>query len=130
SYHPVDSSEMSFKMAASVAYKEGLPKANPVILEPIGKLTVTVPERLMGDVMGDIPKRRGTIINTSSSDTKKGFSVIEAEVPQSEMSNYSITIRAMSQGRGSFTYDVTGYSEVPAAVAQKIIDDAANSSED
>ena len=127
SYHDVDSSEMAFKMAASLAYKE-LKNASPALLEPVGSLTVTVPDDYMGDVIGDVSKRRGRILGTSQGE-KHGVSIIDAEVPQSEMTNYSITLRAMTQGRGSFTYAFVRYEEVPAPIAQKIIDENAKSAE-
>ena len=125
SYHDVDSSEMAFKLAASLAYKE-LKNANPVILEPVGKLTVTVPDDYVGDVFGDVSKRRGRILGTGTSE-KAGVSIIEAEVPQSEMANYTINLRAMTQGRGNFEYDFERYEEVPAQLAQKIIEENASS---
>ena len=104
SYHPVDSSEMAFKMAASLAYKEGIPQAGPVILEPIGALKVTIPDSMMGDIMGDLNKRRGRIMGmTPDAD---GNQVVEAEVPMSEMMSYAIDLRSMTQGSGSFTFRV------------------------
>ncbi len=123
SYHDVDSSEMAFKLAAHLAYKEGLKNASPVILEPLGKLTVTVPDYLMGDVIGDLTKRRGKVLGTDQSEEKKGVSIIEAEVPKSEMSTYSIQLRAITQGRATFTYEVQRYGEVPSNIAQKIIEE-------
>ncbi len=127
SYHDVDSSEMAFKMAASLAYKE-LKNASPALLEPVGSLTVTVPDDYMGDVIGDVSKRRGRILGTSQGE-KHGISVIEAEVPQAEMTNYSISLRAMTQGRGSFTYAFVRYEEVPAPLAQKIIEENAKNAD-
>ncbi len=121
SYHDVDSSEMAFKLAAHLAYKEGLKNANPVILEPLGKLTVEIPDSLMGDVIGDLTKRRGKVLGTDQSENKKGVSIIEAEVPKSEMSNYAIQLRAITQGRATFEYQVERYAEVPSNIAQKII---------
>ncbi len=121
SYHDVDSSEMAFKLAAHLAYKEGLKNANPVILEPLGKLVVTVPDNLMGDVIGDLTKRRGKVLGTDQSLEQKGTSIIEAEVPKSEMANYSLQLRAITQGRASFEFSVERYGEVPASIAQKII---------
>ncbi|MBE6543928.1 MAG: elongation factor G [Ruminococcaceae bacterium] len=132
SYHDVDSNELSFKMAASLAYKAGLPQAGPVLLEPIGILKVTVPEALVGDVMGDINgKRRGSVLSMDFSATRKGYTTIEAEVPKSEMSDYTIVLRALSQGKGSYSYEFTRYDEVPMQIAQKIIAEAkANASDD
>ena len=124
SYHPVDSNEISFKMAAHLAYKEGMPKANPVLLEPICELKVSVPETMVGDVMGDMPKRRGRVLGMNPQPNKKGYTLIEAEVPQAEMTDYTIDLRAMTQGRGSYSLQFARYEEVPAANAQKIIIEA------
>ena len=124
SYHPVDSNEISFKLAAKLAYKEGLPKANPVILEPVGTLKVRVPDGLVGDVIGDLNKRRGRVLGMNPDEHAKGRTIVEAEVPMAEMSGYTIALRALSQGRGSFEYEFTRYEEAPANVAQKIIEDA------
>ena len=123
SYHDVDSSEMSFKLAAGVAYKEGLPKASPVILEPIGKLLVHVPDRMMGDIIGDITKRRGQIIGMTPIGDE-GYQEIEAEVPMAEMMTYAIDLRSMTRGRGTFTFDFLRYADAPANVAEKVIADA------
>ena len=121
SYHPVDSSEMAFKTAASLAYKE-LINASPVILEPIGLLKVTIPDANMGDIMSDISsKRRGTVMGMNA---EGGMQTVEAEVPMAEMSSYAIDLRSMTQGRGSFTLEFVRYAEAPAAVQQKIIDEA------
>lgn len=120
SYHPVDSSEMSFKMAASIAYKEGMAQASPVLLEPIGKLFVTIPDDYMGDVFGDINKRRGRVIGTNPG-AVKGRTVVEADVPMSEMTSYATDLRSMTQGRGSFTFAFADYEQAPDAVAQKVI---------
>ena len=125
SYHDVDSNEISFKLAARLAYKEGLPKANPVLLEPVGMLYVTVPDALVGDVIGDLNKRRGHVLGMNPAEGKSGYTVIEADAPKSEMSDYVIALRAMSQGRGRFTFRVERYEEVPAAIAQKVIAAAA-----
>lgn len=124
SYHPVDSNEISFKLAAKLAYKEGLPKANPVILEPVGTLKVRVPDGLVGDVIGDLNKRRGRVLGMNPDEHAKGRTIVEAEVPMAEMANYTIALRAVSQGRGVFDYEFTRYEEAPANVAQKIIEDA------
>ena len=123
SYHDVDSSEMSFKLAAGVAYKEGLPKASPVILEPIGKLLVHVPDRMMGDIIGDITKRRGQIIGMTPIGDE-GYQEIEAEVPMAEMMTYAIDLRSMTRGRGTFTFGFLRYADAPANVAEKVIADA------
>ena len=125
SYHPVDSNEISFKLAAKLAYKEGLPKAGPVILEPVGTLKVRVPEGLVGDVIGDLNKRRGRVLGMNPDERNHGRTIVEAEVPMAEMSDYTIALRALSQGRGSFDYEYARYEEAPANVAQKIIAEAA-----
>ncbi len=120
SYHPVDSSEMAFKMAAAIAYKEGLKQAKPVLLEPIGYLKVYIPENIMGDIIGDINKRRGQIMGMGESD-KEGLNLVEAEVPISEMNKYATDLRSMSQGRGSFTFEFTRYEVAPSNIAEKVI---------
>ena len=130
SYHPVDSNEISFKLAARLAYKEGLPKAKPILLEPIGSLKVTVPDSLVGDVIGDLNKRRGRVLGMNPHERKTGYTVLEADVPKGEMTDYTIALRAMSQGRGSFDFTIDRYEEVPASVAQKIIADAKVDAED
>jgi len=112
---------MAFKTAASLAYKE-LVNANPVILEPIGKLMAKIPDASMGDIMSDISsKRRGTVLGMTADG---GMQIVEAEVPMAEMSSYAIDLRSLTQGRGSFTLEFIRYAETPAAVQQKIIDDA------
>lgn len=118
SYHPVDSSEMSFKTAASLAYKEGIPKAMPVLLEPILTVTATVNDEAMGDVIGDINKRRGRVLGMTPSGD--GSQEIMAEVPESEMSTFSTAMRQMTQGRGSFTTAFVRYDRCPEHIAQKI----------
>ncbi len=120
SYHPVDSSEMSFKMAAAIAYKEGMAQASPVLLEPIGKLFVTVPDDAVGDIFGDINKRRGRVIGSTQAESE-GKSTVEADVPMSEMSSYATDLRSMTQGRGSFTFEFLSYEQAPESVAQKVI---------
>jgi len=122
SYHPVDSNEMAFKLAAILAFKEAMPNANPTLLEPIGTLAVSVPEDYVGDVMGDLSKRRGRPMGMNPD--ADGNTVIEAEVPMAEMASYAIDLRAMTQARGSFTLSFERYEEVPKANQQKIIDDA------
>ncbi len=119
SYHPVDSSEMSFKVAASLAYKNGLANASPVLMEPVGLLKVTVPGDLMGDIIGNINKRRGRILgmNPAADD----YQEIEAEVPMAEMYDYAIDLRSMSQGRGEFTFEFVRYEDVPTNLAEDII---------
>ena len=124
SYHDVDSSEMAFKMAASLAFKKGMEEAQPILLEPIMKLTITVPEEYMGDVMGDINKRRGKILGMEPD--ANGKQVIYAEAPESETFKYAIDLRSMTQGRGYFEMELEKYNEVPQQLATKIIE-AANS---
>jgi elongation factor G len=119
SYHPVDSSEIAFKTAAQLAYKAALPEANPVLLEPIGELKVTIPDSYMGDVMGDITKRRGRVLGMNP--TNDGNQVLEAEVPMAEMTTYSIDLRAMTQSRGSFTFHFVRYEDCPPAAQEKAI---------
>lgn len=122
SYHAVDSDEISFKTAASLAYKKMLEQAGPVILEPVGGLQVTVPDGLVGDVMGDLNKRRGSVMGMEPA-AHKGYTTIQAIAPKVELLDYPITLRAMTQGRGSFDFAVTGYDTVPANLAAKIIEE-------
>ena len=122
SYHPVDSNEISFKLAAILAYKQTI-NANPVILEPVGYLKVLIPTSYSGDIMGDVSKRRGRIMGMGESE-RKGYTVIEAEIPSAEMNNYAIQLRAMTQGRGSYTFDFVRYEEAPGEIANKIIEEA------
>ncbi len=117
-YHPVDSDEMSFITAASLAYKEGIPQAKPVLLEPIYKLTITVPDRYMGDIMGDMSKKRGRIMGMEPVGTRQ---VISAEAPLSELFKYATELRSMTQARGSFEMSFERYEEVPAAFSEDII---------
>ena len=124
SYHDVDSSEMAFKLAASVAFKKGIEEAKPVLLEPIMKLKITIPEEYMGDVIGDINKRRGRILGMEPDDS--GKQVIYAQAPQAETFKYAIDLRSMTQGRGYFEMELDKYEEVPFNIAQKIIEDANN----
>ena len=120
SYHDVDSSEMAFKMAASIAFKKGIEQAQPILLEPIMKLKITVPEEYMGDIMGDINKRRGKILGMEPDD--RGKQIIYAEAPQAETFKYAIDLRSMTQGRGYFEMELEKYEEVPNAIAKKIIE--------
>ena len=122
SYHPVDSNEMAFKMAAILAYKEAMPNAMPTLLEPVGALAVTIPDSYMGDVIGDLNKRRGRVMGMNPNGD--GDTVVEAEVPMAEMSAYAIDLRAMTQARGSFTLEFVRYEEVPKQNQAKIIEDA------
>lgn len=122
SYHPVDSSEMAFKVAASLAYKKGMKEADPVLLEPIMHIEVTVPDEYMGDIIGDLNKKRGRVLGM---EPKDGEQVVVAEVPQSEIFKYATDLRSMTQARGSFTSRFERYEEVPANISAKIIEEAA-----
>ena len=121
SYHDVDSDEISFKTAASIAYKKCLELASPVLLEPVGNLDITVPDSLVGDVMGDLNKRRGAVMGMDPA-AKKGYTTVHALAPKAELTEYPIALRAMTQGRGSFDFEVTGYDTVPANIASKIVE--------
>ena len=117
-YHPVDSNEVSFKIAASLAFKKGIVEANPCLLEPIMKLEIMVPDDYTGDVMGDMNKRRGRILGM---EPQNGEQKLMAEAPQSELFDYALGLRAMTQGRGSFTMEFIRYEEVPKNLADEII---------
>lgn len=119
SYHPVDSNEISFKLAAALAFKEATKTAQPTILEPIVKVQVTVKDQFVGDVMGDMNKRRGRVLGMEQSE---GFQVVIAEVPESEIVKYSIDLKAMTQGSGSFTREFLRYEEVPHQLIDKIVE--------
>ncbi|RRD94919.1 elongation factor G [Clostridiales bacterium COT073_COT-073] len=118
SYHPVDSSEMAFKIATTIAFKEAMKQANPVLLEPIAKVKVTVPDEYMGDIMGDMTKRRGRILGMTP---VKGKQEVEAEVPYAELYEYSTDLRSMTQGRGLYTLAFERYQEAPKEVQDKVI---------
>ncbi|MBQ7935418.1 MAG: elongation factor G, partial [Clostridia bacterium] len=120
SYHPVDSSEMAFKMAASIAFKEGMKAANPVLLEPVGTLKVLVSDALMGDIIGDINKRRGQILSMDAAETR-GYKIVSAIVPMSEMNSYAMDLRSMTHARASFNFSFLEYREAPANITQKVI---------
>ena len=119
SYHEVDSSEMAFKIAGSLAFKDGMTRAKPVLLEPIMKVQIITPEDYFGDLMGNISGRRGTILGT---DDRNGAKVIDAEVPLSEMFGYATELRSRTQGRGQFTMQFDHYSEVPGNISKDIIE--------
>ena len=121
SYHDVDSNELSFKMAASIAYKEGLKNAKPVLLEPIYSLKIAIPADYLGDVMGDINKRRGRIMGT---DTEGDRSIITAEVPLAEIKTYTMELRSLTRGSGKFVSEFLGYEDVPPMLVDKIIAEA------
>ncbi len=123
SYHAVDSDEISFKTAASLAYKKCLEESAPVLLEPVGEATITVPDGIVGDIIGDLNKRRGNVMGMEPDHKKKGYTVLTAVAPKSEMMDYPISLRAMSQGRGSYAYKVTDYDVVPSMIASKIVEE-------
>jgi elongation factor G len=118
SFHEVDSSEMAFKIAGSLAFREAAKKAHPVLLEPIEDVEVVVPEEYMGDVMGDLNSRRGHILGM---ELRGGAQVIRAAVPLAQMFGYATDLRSMSQGRAVYTMQFSHYAEVPSAIAQEII---------
>ncbi len=118
SYHPVDSSEMAFKIATQNAYKEGIAKAKPTLLEPIASVKVLIPDDYMGDIMGDLTKRRGRVLGMNPI---KGKQEIEAEVPMGEMYGYSTDLRSLTQGRGVFSLTFNRYEEAPREVQEKVI---------
>jgi len=122
SYHPVDSSEMSFKMAATIAYKNGMPQASPTLLEPYGSLNVYIPDEYMGDIIGEVNKRRGRVLGMNPGED--GQQTVEAEAPMAEMYDFSTFLRQSTQGRGSFSLTFERYEEAPPIVAQKVIEDA------
>ncbi|HID87268.1 MAG TPA: elongation factor G [Anaerolineae bacterium] len=120
-FHPVDSSEISFKLAAHLAFKDGIPKAGPVLLEPIMNVAITVPEEFMGDVLGDLNAKRARV---QGMDQRGGLSIIRAQVPLAEMLRYATDLRSMTQGRGLYTMEFSHYEEVPPHIAQGIIEQA------
>ena len=122
SYHEVDSSEMAFKIAGSMAFKEGMRKADPVIMEPIMRVEINLPDEYLGDVMGNVSSRRGNLLGM---ETINGSQEIRAEIPLSEMFGYATDLRSRTQGRGQYTMTFDHYSEVPRNVAEKIIGDRA-----
>ncbi|MBE7037460.1 MAG: elongation factor G [Ruminococcaceae bacterium] len=119
SYHSVDSSEMAFKTAANLAYKEGLKQANPVLLEPVGKLKVVAKDEYTGDIVGDINKRRGKVMGMNP--VSKGITEVEAEVPMGEMAKYAIDLRALTNGRGKFSFKFDHYEEAPFNICEKVV---------
>ena len=128
SYHPVDSSEQSFKMAAAIAYKNGIPQANPVLLEPVGTLEANVPDANTGDVMGEVSKRRGRVLGMNP--TGNGRQTVIAEVPMAEMHDFSTFIRQSTQGRGNFTFEFVRYEMAPDTVAKAVVEAAAAEKEE
>jgi elongation factor G len=126
SYHPVDSSEMAFKIASAMAFKKAMEQANPVILEPIMKVEVRVPEQFMGDIIGDLNSRRGKILGM---EPEGKWQVIHALVPLAEMYRYAIDLKAMTQGRGRFKMEFNSYEEMPGQLQEKIITEAKSKKE-
>ena len=129
SYHPVDSNEMAFKTAAKIAFKNGMAQASPVILEPIGELKVYMPDANLGDIMGDITKRRGRVLGMGAADEPKMQELV-AEVPMAEMGDFSTTLRSVTAGRGYFTLEFARYEDAPMNVAQKVIEEAKKDAEE
>ncbi len=127
SYHPVDSSEMAFKTAARISYKKGCKEAGPVLLEPIMQVEVMIPSEYMGDIMGDISKRRGRIMGMKE---VEGEQQVSAEIPMGEMTQYATDLRSMTQARGSYTAKFLRYEQVPNDVAQKVIESAEKDEEE
>lgn len=119
SYHPVDSSEIAFKLAAHLAFRKGIPEAGPVLLEPIMNVTITVPEQFMGDVLGDLNTKRARVLGMEQ---KRGNSIISAQAPLAEMQRYATDLRSMTQGRGLFSMTFSHYEQVPSHIAEKIIE--------
>lgn len=122
SYHPVDSSEMAFKMAASIAYREGIPQASPVLLEPIDTLKVLVPDANTGDMMGELNKRRGRVLGMNPEEDN--MTMIEAEVPEAEMQDFAMLLRQMTQGAGSFSMEFARYEQLPEQLHVEVISKA------
>ena len=120
SYHPVDSSEMAFKMATILAFKKGFMDASPVLLEPIVSMKITVPDKYTGDVMGDLNKRRGRVLGMNPD--HEGNTIIEADVPQLEIYGYSTTLRSMTGGSGDFSYEFARYEQAPSDIQAKEIE--------
>lgn len=123
SYHAVDSNELSFKLAAILAFKNGMEKAKPVLLEPVVKMEIIIPEDYLGDVMGDLNKRRGRVLGMEPNEY--GEQVLLAEVPEAEILKYSIDLRALTQGRGEFSYEFVRYEELPENISKRIIEERA-----
>ena len=122
-YHDVDSSEMAFKLAARLAYKDAMEKCRPILLEPIMNVTVRVPDEYTGTIIGDLNKRRGAIMGMTPDENDQ---IIEAQVPMGEMARYSVELRSMTQGLGTYTIEMDRYDPVPDNIAQRIIAQAAN----
>ena len=121
SYHPVDSSEMAFKTAAIQAFKKGFMEASPVLLEPIVSMKVSVLDKFTGDVMGDLNKRRGRVLGMNPDTTRKGYTVVEADVPMLSIYGYSTDLRSMTGGSGEFSYEFARYEQAPSDIQEKEI---------
>jgi elongation factor G len=121
SYHAVDSSEMAFKIAGSLAFKKAAEQAQPTLLEPIMKVTVTTPDEFMGDIMGDLNGRRGRVLGMDNAGKNQ---IINAQVPMAEFLTYAPDLRSMTGGRGLYTMEFSHYDEVPAQIAEKIVEEA------
>jgi elongation factor G len=119
SYHPVDSSEMAFKVAGSMAFKKGCLQSNPVLLEPIMHVEITVPEQYVGDIMGDLNSRRGRMLGI---DSESNAQTVKAEIPMAEMLQYAPALNSMTSGAGVFSMEFSHYEEVPAHLSQKIVE--------
>jgi elongation factor G len=122
SYHDVDSNEMAFKIAASLAFKKGITEANPVLLEPVMRMEITIHDEFMGDVMGDMNRRRARILGMEP--VGNGYQKLIAEAPMAEILDYAVALRSMTQAKGSFTQEFLRYDEVPQHMASKIIADS------
>jgi len=126
SFHAVDSSEMAFKIAGSLAFKKAVAGAGPVLLEPIMNVSITTPDEYMGDIMGDLNSRRGRVLGM---DSKGKNQIIKAHVPMAEFLTYAPDLRSMTGGRGVFSMELSHYDEVPAQISQKIIEEINNDKE-
>ena len=120
SYHEVDSKDIAFKAAARLAYNNAMPQANPILLEPIGNVEVQVPESYTGDIIADLNKKRGMIVDMGTN--VDGLTVIHAQVPMAEMNNYAIELRSIAQGRGDYTIEFDRYEPVPAFLQEKLVE--------
>ena len=127
SYHNVDSSEMAFKIAGSIAFKKALEELKPVLLEPIVSMSIFIPDESMGDVIGDLSSRRGRV---SGSDSEDGVTEIRAFVPMNEVLRYAPDLRSMTSGQGSFTMEFDHYEEAPQPIMEKVIAEAAAAAEE
>ncbi len=128
SYHPVDSSEMAFKMATILAFKQGFMDANPVLLEPIASLKVVAPDCFTGDIMGDLNRRRGRVLGMESD--HHGKQVIEADVPMSELFGYNTDLRSMTGGLGDYSYEFSRYEQAPGDVQKREVEARAAAKEE